>query len=73
MATLDTTPDLIADLGDEVKSRSANAAAAKLEAFGGAAIAATLSRLSPAFAQDVLDGVLTGVVAPSDGALNAPE
>jgi len=57
MATLDTTPDLIADLGDEVKSRSANAAAAKLEAFGGAAIAATLSRLSPAFAQDVLDAL----------------
>lgn len=57
MATIDTTPDLIADLGDEVKTRSANAAAAKLEAFGGAAIAATLSRLSPAFAQDVLDAL----------------
>jgi magnesium transporter len=57
MATIDTTPDLIADLGDEVKSRSANAAAAKLEAFGGAAIAATLSRLSPAFAQDVLEAL----------------
>ena len=40
MATVDTTPDLIADLGEEVKSRSANAAAAKLENFGGAAIAA---------------------------------
>ena len=57
MATIDTTPDLIADLGDEVNSRSANAAAAKLEAFGGAAIAATLSRLSPAFAQDVLEAL----------------
>ena len=57
MATIDTTPDLIADLGDEVKSRSANAAAAKLAAVGGAAIAATLSRLSPAFAQDVLEAL----------------
>ena len=55
MATVDTTPDLIADLGDEVKSRSANAAAAKLERYGGAAIAAALSRLSPAFAQDILE------------------
>ena len=57
MATIDTTPDLIADLGDEVKSRSANAAAAKLEQHGGAAIAAALSRLSPAFVQDVLDAL----------------
>jgi magnesium transporter len=57
MATIDTTPDLIADLGDEVKSRSANAAAAKLERYGGAAIAAALSRLSPAFAQDILEAL----------------
>src|SRR3954465_12036332 len=57
MATVDTTPELIADLGDEVKSRSANAAAAKLEGYGGAAIAMALSRLSPAFAQDVLDAL----------------
>jgi magnesium transporter len=57
MASVDTTPDLIADLGDEVKSRSANAAAAKLELYGAAAIAAALSRLSPAFAQDILDAL----------------
>ena len=55
MATVDSTADLVADLGDEVKSRSANAAAAKLEHYGGAAIAAALSRLSPAFAQDILE------------------
>jgi magnesium transporter len=57
MAAVDTTPDLVADLGDEVKSRSANAAAAKLEQYGGAAIATALSRLSPAFAQDVLEAL----------------
>jgi magnesium transporter len=57
MATIDSTADLIADLGDEVKSRSANAAAAKLENFGGAAIATALSRLSPAFAQDILEAL----------------
>src|SRR3954466_1618488 len=57
MATVDTTPDLIADLGDEVKSRSANAAASKLESYGGAAIAAALSRLSPAFVQDILEAL----------------
>jgi magnesium transporter len=55
MATIDTTGDLIADLGDEVKSRSANAAAAKLERHNGAAIATALSRLSPAFVQDILE------------------
>ena len=57
MATIDTTADLVANIGDEVKSRSANAAAAKLEHFGGAAIAAALSRLSPAFAQDILEAL----------------
>jgi magnesium transporter len=57
MATVDTTPDLIADLGDEVKSRSANAAAAKLEQYGGAPIAAALSKLSPAFVQDILEAL----------------
>jgi magnesium transporter len=55
MATIDTTGDLIADLSDEVKSRSANAAAAKLERHNGAAIATALSRLSPAFVQDILE------------------
>src|SRR3954462_7131406 len=43
-----------ADLADEIKTRSADAAAAKLQPFGGAEIAAALLRLSPAFAQDVL-------------------
>jgi magnesium transporter len=57
MATIDNTADLVANIGDEVKSRSANAAAAKLEQFGGASIAAALSRLSPAFVQDVLQAL----------------
>src|SRR3954469_21841381 len=43
-----------ADLADQIKTRSADAAAAKLQPFGGAGIAAALLRLSPAFAQDVL-------------------
>src|SRR5262245_7255147 len=43
-----------ADLAQEVKTRSADGAAAKLQHFGGAEIAAALTRLSPAFAQDVL-------------------
>ncbi len=44
-----------ADLAEEAKSGSAEGAAAKLAAFGGAEIAAALARLSPGFAQDVLD------------------
>jgi hypothetical protein len=43
-----------ADLAEEIKTRSADAAAAKLQPFGGAEIAGALLRLSPAFAQDVL-------------------
>jgi magnesium transporter len=43
-----------ADLAEEVKTRSAEGAATKLQPFGGAEIAAALMRLSPAFAQDVL-------------------
>jgi magnesium transporter len=43
-----------ADLAEEVKTRSADGAALKLQPFGGAEIAAALMRLSPAFAQDVL-------------------
>jgi len=43
-----------ADLAEEVKTRSADGAASKLQHFGGAEIAAALMRLSPAFAQDVL-------------------
>jgi magnesium transporter len=45
------------DVADEVKSRSAGGAAAKLEHFGGADIATALARLSPGFAQDVLDAL----------------
>jgi magnesium transporter len=45
------------DVADEVKSRSADGAAAKLGHFGGADIAAALARLSPGFAQDVLDAL----------------
>jgi magnesium transporter len=45
------------DVADEVKSRSASGAAAKLEHFGGADIAAALARLSPGFAQEVLDAL----------------
>jgi magnesium transporter len=43
-----------ADLAEEVKTRSAEGAATKLQHFGGAEIAAALMRLSPGFAQDVL-------------------
>jgi magnesium transporter len=43
-----------ADLAEDVKTRSADGAADKLQHFGGAEIAAALMRLSPAFAQDVL-------------------
>jgi len=46
--------ELIPDLADDIKSHSAAAAAAKLEHYGGAAIASALSRLAPGFAQDVL-------------------
>src|SRR5690348_4615028 len=45
------------DVADEVKSRSAEGAAAKLGHFGGGDIAAALARLSPGFAQDVLDAL----------------
>lgn len=45
------------DVADEMKSRSAGGAAAKLEHFGGGDIAAALARLSPGFAQDVLDAL----------------
>jgi len=43
-----------ADLAEEIKTRSADGAATKLQHFGGAEIAAALMRLSPGFAQDVL-------------------
>jgi magnesium transporter len=48
---------LAVDVADEVKSRSPEGAAAKLEHFGGGDIAAALARLSPGFAQDVLDAL----------------
>jgi len=49
------TQDLIPDLGDHVKSRSASGAAGKLKESAPAVIAMTLARLNPGFAQDVLD------------------
>jgi magnesium transporter len=54
-ATLHST--MAVDVADEVKSRSAEGAAAKLGHFGGGDIAAALARLSPGFAQDVLDAL----------------
>jgi magnesium transporter len=42
------------DLIDEVKLQSAQSAAEKLAHFGGAEVAAVLTRLSPGFAQDIL-------------------
>jgi magnesium transporter len=53
----EATHDLAPDLGDEVKSRSASGAAAKLEQASGATISATLARLNPGFAQDVLEAL----------------
>ena len=49
-----TIQEAAADLAEEVKTRSASGAAAKLQHFGGVEIAAALLRLSPGFAQDVL-------------------
>src|SRR2546428_169153 len=49
--------ELIPDLAEEVKSRAAGGAAAKLEHFGGAEISRALSRLSPGFAMDILDAL----------------
>jgi len=46
--------ELVPDIADDVKSHSAAAAATKLEHFGGAAIARSLSRLAPGSAQDIL-------------------
>src|SRR6266850_5329223 len=46
-----------ADLAEDIKSRSASGAAEKLEHFGGGEIAAVLARLSPGFAQEVLDAL----------------
>jgi magnesium transporter len=71
MAAVNTAPELIPDLADDVKSRSANAAAEKLESFGGAAIAAALSRLSPAFAQDILEALPKEARERAQGAASA--
>ncbi len=49
-----TIQEAAADLAEEIKTRSASGAAAKLANFGGVEIAAALLRLSPGFAQDVL-------------------
>jgi magnesium transporter len=58
MAAVNHTADeLIPDLAEEVKSRSAQSAAAKLEHFGGAEISRALARLSPGFAMEVLDAL----------------
>ena len=46
-----------ADLAEEVKTRSAGGAAAKLAHHGGPEITAALLRLSPGFAQDVLEAL----------------
>ena len=46
--------DTAADLAEELRTRSADAAARKLEQFTPVEIASALMRLSPAFAQDVL-------------------
>ena len=43
-----------ADLAEEIRTRSADAAAAKLQQFSPAAVADALVQLTPAFAQDVL-------------------
>ena len=47
-------PQATADLAEEIKTRSASGAAAKLAGFPGPEVAAALMRLSPGFAQDVL-------------------
>ena len=49
-----TIQEAAADLAEDIKTRSASGAAAKLASFGGVEIAAALLRLSPGFAQDVL-------------------
>jgi magnesium transporter len=49
-----TSQEAAADLAEDIKTRSATGAAAKLANFGGVEIAAALLRLSPGFAQDVL-------------------
>src|SRR5260221_5758531 len=49
--------ELLPDLTDEVKSRSAQSAAAKLEHFGGAEISRVLAGLNPVCAQDTFDAL----------------
>ena len=51
------TQDLLPDIRDDVKSRSANGVAAKLKDAAAATVTATLARLSPGFAQDVLEAL----------------
>src|SRR5258705_9645512 len=52
-----TAEAFVPDLADDVKSRSAESAAAKLEHFGGAEISRVLAGLNPGFAQDILDAL----------------
>ena len=49
--------DNAVDLSDEIKARSAGGAAAKLATFPAAELANKLMRLSPGFAQDVIDAL----------------
>jgi magnesium transporter len=46
--------NIAADLAEEIRTRSADAAASKLEKFAPAEMASALMQVSPAFAQDVL-------------------
>jgi magnesium transporter len=46
--------DIVTNLADEIKARSAPGAAAKLEAYEGPQLSAALMQLNPGFAQDVL-------------------
>ncbi|HEX7053369.1 MAG TPA: magnesium transporter [Burkholderiales bacterium] len=57
MAAAVQSATVAVDVAEEVKSRSAGGAAAKLERLGGGDIAAALARLAPGFAQDVLDAL----------------
>ena len=63
--------ELAPDLADDVKSRSAEAAAHKLEHFGGAAIATALARLGPGFAREVLDALPSDARERTFGAASA--
>src|SRR3989442_13033666 len=67
-----TVQSSAADLAEELKSRSAADAAARLASFSGLEIATVLMRLSPGFAQDVL-GALPDEARERALAAAAPE